>query len=84
MTTVAGVLGSLVSDDESSTISLMNSLLILTFAVSVLLLTLAAVPPTWSGRFAFSARLYNVRGPMVMAGGILLLESGLLALMLTT
>jgi hypothetical protein len=83
---VAGrrALPSLAPEEDSNRLTLMNSLLLLTFGVSVLLLTLAALPPAWSGRSSVSARLYNARGAMVMAGGVLLLESGVIALVLAT
>jgi hypothetical protein len=77
-------LPSLASGEESGGLTLMTSLLLATFGVSVLLLTLAALPPAWSGRLALSARLYNARGAMVMAGVVLLLESGVIALVFAT
>jgi hypothetical protein len=60
-------------------------LLILSFGASVLLLALAAVPPAWTLRFpGYSARLVDARDIMMMAGGILLVESGVIALMLAS
>lgn len=50
--------------------------------VSALLLTLAAIPPAWSIRFGFSARLGDVRGGLALAGAIILIECGFVALLL--
>jgi hypothetical protein len=72
-------------DEDSSALSLTSWLLIVSFGASVLLLALAAVPPAWSLRLpGYSARLVDARDVMMMAGGILLIESGVIALMLAS
>ncbi len=81
-TTVPLALPSSVSDEESSALSAQSLLLILMFGASILLLALAAIPPAWSVRFASTARLVHTRGWMAMAGGFILLEIGVFALLL--
>lgn len=71
-----------VPEEETSAIAAMNSLLIFTFGASALLLALAAIPPAWSVRFGLSAHLADVRGGMALAGGGVLVGSGLAVLVL--
>lgn len=80
-----GVLLPLSSRDaeyESSQLSAISPLLILSFAVSVLLLALAAMPPAWSVRHGFTARLVDFRVGMAGAGALILVESVLVTLLL--
>jgi hypothetical protein len=79
-----GAAVSLELSEESSELSGTRLLLILSFGASALLLVLAAVPPAWSLRFpGYSARLVDVRDKIAMAGCLLLVESGVIALILT-
>jgi hypothetical protein len=58
------------------------ALLIGSFGASALLFALAAVPPAWGGRFGFPARLIDFRTGLALAGGIALIESLLVAVLL--
>jgi hypothetical protein len=70
------------SSEESNRLSGVNVLLILSLGASTLLLALAAIPPAWTLHFpGFSAHPVAVRNKMAMAGGILLVETCLIALM---
>jgi hypothetical protein len=71
------------AEEESGPLSAISPLLIFAFAASALLLTLAAMPSAWSVRYGFSARLFDVRVGMAMAGAIILVESVVVTLMLS-
>lgn len=71
-------------EEPTSSFSISSPVVVLTFGLSVLLLCLAAIPPAWSRPFGVSARLAHVRGGLAVAGVIVLLDSAVLALLLTT
>jgi hypothetical protein len=69
--------------DDSSRLSASGLLLILSLAAAGLLLALAAIPRAWTFHYGFAARLDDIRVGLGMAGTLLLVESVLVALMLT-
>jgi hypothetical protein len=72
------------SDDDSGGLGAMSWFLIPTFAAAALLLSLAAMPPALTVRVGFPTRLVNRREDLAMFGGIILLESVLLAILAST
>jgi hypothetical protein len=65
---------------DSSRLSAINLLLILSLTSAALLLSLAAVPRAWTVRYGFAGRLLDVRAGLRMAGTILIVESVVVAL----
>lgn len=80
-TTVPAPLSADASDESSGGLATISWFLIPTFAAAALLLSLAAMPPAWTIRAGFPARLVNRREDLAMFGGIILLQSGILALL---
>jgi hypothetical protein len=69
--------------DESDLLSPIALLLVLSLAAGSVLFSLAAIPRAWTFRYGFAGRIADVRASLRLVGIGLILESVVIALMLT-